>query len=125
MIQYSWLHIPMLGEPSARRLSERGLIVAFDDQNSAAGPGIHVGRIALKPDQNGRKAEDVVTGQTCESPGERPGKPTIYRAAIRRKMSTACTSPLRPRSCDTPERQTPSSYAGIHEELGAFMRSHE
>jgi hypothetical protein len=29
-------------------------------------------RIARKPDQNGRKAGDVVTGQTCESPGERP-----------------------------------------------------
>jgi hypothetical protein len=30
-------------------------------------------RIARKPDQNDRKAGDVVTGQTCESPGERPG----------------------------------------------------
>jgi hypothetical protein len=30
-------------------------------------------RVARKPGENGRKAGDVVTDQTCESPGERLG----------------------------------------------------
>ena len=41
-------------------------------------------RIARKPAQNGREAGDVVTGLTCESPGERPGRLEAhsFRAAI-------------------------------------------
>jgi hypothetical protein len=44
-------------------------------------------RIARKPDQDDRKAGDVVTGQTCESPGERPG---LEARSLGCEASTAC-----------------------------------
>jgi hypothetical protein len=48
-------------------------------------------RIARKPDQNGRKAGDVVTGQTCETPAERLGgwKPAALGLGERASMKRA------------------------------------
>jgi hypothetical protein len=59
-------------------------------------------RIARKPAQNGREAGDVVTGLTCESPGERPGRLEAHPFRDGRLHLTPRTfgsSPLRSDAC--------------------------